>query len=642
MRIAEKIARLEEVGQAWFSFEFFPPRTQAGVENLYARIDRLASLEPLFVDVTWGAGGSTKELTLQIAETTQKYSGVDVLMHLTCTGLTKAELKQIVQEARDKGLQNILVLRGDPPKGRTWKAVENGCDHAVDLVRLIREEHGDYFSIGVAGHPEGHAESTSREEEIQHLKEKIEAGADFILTQFFYDVDVFIDYVEAVRGAGINVPVIPGILPIQNYNTFQRMTSICRTRVPPEVPRQLAPIRDDDEAVKRFGVAYAVDMARRLMAANPGGLHFYTLNLERSVREIVSGLTAPTPTPTPPPGDEADGMPPAAPPAPAAGESDQPSGIADVAARRQFPWRASALANRRKEDVRPINWANRPKSYLARTDEWDEFPNGRWGDKRSPAFGELSDQHYFHYAVNEQDRKAMWGDAPQTEAEVAAVFEAYVLGRIPKLPWCEVELQSETGVITNALRDINRFGYMTINSQPPVNGVCSDHPVFGWGGRGGRVYQKAYVECFCSPAHFERLRQAAQKYPSLSYYAVSKDGDASASVDEAGVTALTWGVFPHREVLQPTIFDPQVFLVWAKEAFSLWIDLWATLYDDASRSSELLYEIHDTYYLVALIDHEFVGVGYNDGNPHSAVDDEGNAKGAIWEIFRELGAATQS
>ena len=614
MKINEKMASLAASGQVWYSFEFFPPRTQAGVENLYSRIDRLAALEPLFVDVTWGAGGSTRSLTLDIAEKAQKYCGLDVLMHLTLTGLDVAELKEVLREARQRGIHNILALRGDPVKGAGgWQPMPGGLAHAADLVRLIREEHGDWFCVAVGGHPEGHAEASDRAAEMVHLREKVDAGADFVLTQFFYDCDEFVGYVAAARAAGVRVPIIPGLMPIQNFSAFNVMTSICRTKVPPEIPAALEPIKDDDEQVKAFGVRYAMDMARLLVAAGTPGLHFYTLNLERSVREVVLGLTR----------DLAE--------AEAAG---QPVVVSGAAERRQFPWRASALAERRMEDVRPINWANRPKSYLQRTEDWDEFPNGRWGDGRSPAFGDLTELYFFNGMLGETDRKAMWGDAPQSVGEIAAVFEAYVRGQIPKLPWCEVELQAETGVITDALVAVNRLGFMTINSQPAVNGARSDHPVFGWGGKGGRVYQKAYVECFCSPESLGRLRAAAERDPHINYCAVNKDGEVL-SHGVSGVTALTWGAFPSREVQQPTIFDPQVFLVWAKEAFSLWTDTWASLYDDDSQSSELLYDIHDNYYLVAVVDNDFVHGSTDDG---IQLTEAGQAKGPIWQLFRTLAA----
>jgi len=572
------------------------------VENLYMRIDRLASLEPLFVDVTWGAGGSTADLTLQIAANAQRYLGQEVLMHLTCTNLHVDKIKAALNEARQAGIQNILALRGDPPKGATaWECCEGGLAYAIDLVRLIKEEHGDYFCIAVAGHPEGHhreggggdgtgvgpAEPVDLDEEIQYLKAKIDAGASFVVTQFFYDAEVYLDYVARCRAAGIECPIIPGFMPIQSYMSFQRMTTFCRTRVPAEMWEELAPIKEDDEAVRKWGVMYLTKLCRRLLDA--GGtcncIHFYTLNLEKSVRLILESL----------------GM------------------TATASTRRQFPWRASKLSARAGEDVRPINWANRPKSYLSRTEEWDEFPNGRWGDGRSPAFGELSDYRFVDTSLggSREDRRAMWGEAPLEEEEVFEAFVKYVQGKIPLLPWCEVPLQAETGTICTDLININKAGFLTINSQPAVNGAKSDDPVFGWGGPGGRVYQKAYVECFTSPQNLKLLMELCAKRPNLQFYAVDVAGNTYSNGSKKA-TALTWGVFPNNEILQPTIFDPNTFLVWKNEAFQLWTSIWASIYDDESASNALIHSMHDSYFLVAIVDNDFLSTAL------------------IWTLFREI------
>ncbi|EWM29162.1 methylenetetrahydrofolate reductase [Nannochloropsis gaditana] len=607
MKIIDKIKEAEEAAAlnphqkppTFCSFEFFPPKTAAGVENLYMRIDRLASLEPLYIDITWGAGGSTADLSLQIAATAQRYLGQEVLMHLTCTNLDVEALKAILNAARQAGIQNILALRGDPPKGASsWESCQGGLGYAIDLVRLIREEHGDHFCVAVGGHPEGHhhregladegegATGVDLDKEIEHLKAKIDAGADFIVTQFFYDVEVYLDYVARCRAAGITCPIVPGVMPIQNYTLFRRMTSFCRTRVPAEMWEQLAPIKEDEEAVRRWGVSFLTKLCRRLLDADvtPNLIHFYTLNLEKSVRLILEslGLTA------------------------------------TASIRRQFPWRSSKLSSRAGEDVRPINWANRPKSYLSRTEEWDEFPNGRWGDGRSPAFGELSDYQFVDTSLgSREDRRAMWGEAPLKDVEVFEAFIKYVRAEIPLLPWCEVPLQAETGTISADLVKINKAGFLTINSQPAVNGALSDDAVFGWGGAGGRVYQKAYVECFTSQENLKLLMELCEKKPNLHYYAVDVAGNTYSNGSKKA-TALTWGVFPQCEILQPTIFDPNTFLVWKNEAFQLWTSIWASIYDDESASNALIHKIHDTYFLVAIIDNDF------------------SSTASMWSVFREI------
>lgn len=197
-------------GNPFFSFEYFPPKTSQGLENLYDRIERMTALEPLFIDVTWGAGGSTKDLSTALCEYAVKYLGVDVMMHLTCQGLTKDQLKQILTHAKELGIMNILALRGELPKGAfSWEPVPDGFNNAIELVKLIREMFGDYFCIAVAGFPEGHPHSSDTTTDIKYLKEKVDAGADFILTQFFYDTDLFLNYISNCRAEGIECPIIP-------------------------------------------------------------------------------------------------------------------------------------------------------------------------------------------------------------------------------------------------------------------------------------------------------------------------------------------------------------------------------------------------------------------------------------------------
>jgi methylenetetrahydrofolate reductase (NADPH) len=243
------------------------------------------------------------------------------------------------------------------------------------------------------------------------------------------------------------------------------------------------------------------------------------------------------------------------------------------------------------EEVRPINWANRPKSYIKRTVNWDEFPNGRWGDNRSPAYGELSDSHFFRPVEgSKKDLLAMWGESPIVHRDVYEVFAKYIEGKIPILPWCETALQSETIPISSRLADINREGFLTINSQPAVNGEKSDHPLYGWGGAGGRVYQKAYVEFFVSPHRMSSIMEVINSHPNLNYYAIDSNG-AEFSSGFKSVIALTWGCFPNKEILQPTVFDHDSFVVWSKEVFQLWTKSWAALYDDETESSALLYDV---------------------------------------------------
>jgi methylenetetrahydrofolate reductase (NADPH) len=226
-------------------------------------------------------------------------------------------------------------------------------------------------------------------------------------------------------------------------------------------------------------------------------------------------------------------------PPPTSGDNNHD--IVRSSAWRPLPWRPSAMDQRSKEEVRPINWANRPKSYVSRTEDWDEFPNGRWGDSTSPAFGELSEvSHFYSFSLGSDDeRRAMLGHNPTSEQDVYEVFAKYVEGKVPHIPWCENPLQPESFLIQQQLAQLNRAGYLTINSQPAVDGVESSHQTFGWGGEGGYVYQKAYCECFCSPAHMQRLVEMVRANKAMNLYAVrnnSIDEMVQEGIEVGGVT----------------------------------------------------------------------------------------------------------
>lgn len=231
-----------------YSFEYFPPKTEAGVENLLDRINRMGQTNPMWVDVTWGAGGSTSDITLDLCATIQRYSGLDVLMHITCTYMTKEKIVESLDKAKALGLKNLLALRGDPPRGATdWVHQENGFNYASDLVKFIKEEYGDYFCIGVAGYPEVHLQATSRSDDIKWLKYKCDLGADFVVTQLFFENKIFYKWVEECRAAGIDCLIIPGLMPILGYDRLKRMIGFTKTKVPDFIFENLDPIKDDEE-----------------------------------------------------------------------------------------------------------------------------------------------------------------------------------------------------------------------------------------------------------------------------------------------------------------------------------------------------------------------------------------------------------
>ncbi len=262
-----------------FSFEFFPPKTPEGEKQLWDTLEDLRSLDPGFVSVTYGAGGSTRDRTVELVTHIKERTGIEPMAHLTCVGHTKQEI------------ENVLALRGDPPKGEaTFKAVEGGFSYASDLVAHIRERDLG-FSVGVAGNPEGHLES-SKEQDLKNLKHKVDEGADFVVSQLFFDNAFYFDFVERARRLGVNAPIVPGIMPITNYEQVQRFVRVCGATVPMRLQLELEKVKDDPQAVMQLGVAHATLQCSELLSRGVPGIHFYTLNRSPASRMIVSALRA--------------------------------------------------------------------------------------------------------------------------------------------------------------------------------------------------------------------------------------------------------------------------------------------------------------------------------------------------------------
>ncbi|WP_141327638.1 methylenetetrahydrofolate reductase [NAD(P)H] [Myxococcus sp. AB025B] len=275
-----------------FSFEFFPPKTDEGVANLLRTLEDLAPLEPGFVSVTYGAGGSTRDRTLELVSRIKQQTGIEAMAHLTCVGHTREELRDVLQRLADAKLDNVLVLRGDPPQGQaTFQPTEGGFSYASELVRFIREEDFN-FCLGGACYPEGHVETASRDDDLRHLKAKVDAGLDFVVTQLFFDNAFYFDFVERARRAGINIPIVPGIMPITNYEQVQRFTRMCGATVPMRLGLQLERVKDQPEALVQLGVAHATVQCMELLSRGVPGIHFYTLNKSPATRMIVSALRA--------------------------------------------------------------------------------------------------------------------------------------------------------------------------------------------------------------------------------------------------------------------------------------------------------------------------------------------------------------
>jgi methylenetetrahydrofolate reductase (NADPH) len=288
MRIDEILAG-QDPPTPVFSFEFFPPKTADGERNLYAALAELKTLGPSFVSVTYGAGGSTREKTIEIVKRIREEYGLEAMAHFTCVGASVAQLRATLDEMRDAGIDNVLALRGDPPAGEQgWTKTDGGLESSRELVELIA---GGYpFAIGAACFPETHIHAESPEADLRHLVEKVAAGVDFLITQLFFDNASYFDFVERARAAGIDVPIIPGVMPITRVGQVERMASMCGASIPAGLRRELHARGDDPEAVLDFGVAYATLQCAELLAAGAPGIHFYTLNRSPATRAILSAL----------------------------------------------------------------------------------------------------------------------------------------------------------------------------------------------------------------------------------------------------------------------------------------------------------------------------------------------------------------
>ncbi len=284
-----RIDQLLSTSEPTFSFEFFPPKTEQGEANLIAALRELKELDPAYVSVTYGAGGTTQDKTLEIVSRLQSEFDLTAMAHFTCVSATEAELRSVLDQMRDAGIGNVLALRGDPPQGQEeWVKTEGGLEYSSQLVRLLKSDYD--FAIGAACFPEGHIHATSPEDDLRHLKEKVDEGVDFLITQLFFDNDLYYDFVDRARGIGIDVPIIPGIWPITGYAQIARVTAMCGATLPEHLLAELEARKDDEEAVAEFGVAYATLQTADLLANGAPGAHFYTLNRSPATRAIMSAL----------------------------------------------------------------------------------------------------------------------------------------------------------------------------------------------------------------------------------------------------------------------------------------------------------------------------------------------------------------
>ncbi|PGH27148.1 methylenetetrahydrofolate reductase [Polytolypa hystricis UAMH7299] len=719
-KISDKIAALPKDAN-YFSLEFFPPKTQMGSANLQARLERMAqALHPLFVTVTWGAGGSTASKSLELAEICQRQLGLTTCLHLTCTNMNRSLVDDALEEAKALGIRNILALRGDPPRSKEYN-IDGEDDsnkdftYAVDLVRYIRRVHGDYFCIGVAAYPEGHSDESYPEDQdpvkdLPYLIEKTKAGADFIMTQLTYDVEAYTRFETMLRnhesGVFKTIPIITGLMPIQNYRILTRVTKLSHARIPDEILKRVEEVKADDERVKQIGVdilSQIVTDIKKLPSPGPRGLHFFTLNLEKSVAFILKRCHLIPPS-TEPASDSdsdsetavftsstlqngpstADGRTFLISRRRASSLNSQPHNRVIVDRPSQTPGGSSQASTTYETmalgaGLPALNPPHRNTALqisegvgaLGREATWDDFPNGRWGDARSPAFGEIDGYGPSLHATATVAQR-LWG-FPLSREDINQIFRRHVSGELHAVPWSEGGaeestggLNAETAMIRNDLLKLIDRGWWTLASQPAVNGVRSDDPIFGWGPRGeGFVFQKAFVEFFCPSHDYQNiLKPLLQRHghDELAWFATNAAGDYESSTtpptatttepntgpvdvgfepgtglnsSNNGVNAVTWGVFRGKEIITPTIIEEVSFRAWGEEAFRIW-DEWKHIFPRASASEKFIGEMKGDVWLVCVVGQRF-GAGGEIGKEDRV--EEGNV---LWRALAGAGEEGKS
>ena len=283
MNIAEKYQK-----EFVISFEVFPPKTDRGMENLVSALKDLKKYEPGFISVTYGAGGSTREKTLDIAMIIRDQLHMLPLVHFTCVGAGRDEIREYLEHVKELGLDNIMALRGDPPAGETgFTPHPDGFSYASQLVEFIHQMDG--FSIGVAGYPEGHIEAPDLETDIHNLKKKVDAGSEFIITQLFFDNEDYYRFIDKTRAAGIDVPLVPGIMPVTNFSQIEKVTQMCAPKIPASLTEALEQC-DSKETMCEAGIRYTINQCRELKEWGVPGFHFYTLNRSGVVSTILDAI----------------------------------------------------------------------------------------------------------------------------------------------------------------------------------------------------------------------------------------------------------------------------------------------------------------------------------------------------------------
>lgn len=582
VKIADAIKQAGESQRRYFGFEFFAPTSEAGIITLYDRVERLAALDPLFCSITWGDHGATADTSVEVASTCQTLLSVNYQVNLTGYTSTPEQLSRWLAALKAKGVRNVLATRGNATSPPSESETVH-FPHAVDLVRFIRAETGDHFGIAVVAAPE----AADLEAEVRYLREKIDAGAEYVITQPVFDAKIFLSFVARCAEQGIRCPILPGVLPVAHRRQLRTLGLLERRGAAGLAAALEAAEALGEAEVRQAVIHFTRELVRALFAGGAGGVYLFTMNTDAVILSVIKEL--------------------------------------DLTTHRAFPWKPSENEERRhKETVRPIHWSSRVTSYMVRTAQWRGFQSG---DKWSPDLWGGSGGYHARLLLRSRAKRCVqfltlagMADIPQALEELCRIFVNFFDGN-GTLPWAD-ELSGETEYVNEIiLKPLNARGLFTINSQLQVNGVASSNRVVGWGPPNGFIYQKGYVEFFCPAATGQTVFTTLDRYPTLQYMAMdaqgrlvrsnwpvaeeprartattkaaaastgngssaaAKDGDsededtaighltsASARLFGAGITAVTWGVFPGREVIQPTIVSVDSFRAWVGEAFDLW------------------------------------------------------------------------
>ncbi|KAL9594342.1 MAG: hypothetical protein Q9219_007078 [cf. Caloplaca sp. 3 TL-2023] len=567
---------------------------------------------------------------------------------------------QALEEAKIIGVRNILALRGDPPRDDEYRLDTEGgwegeemeknseeFEWAIDLVKYIRRRYGNFFCIGVATYPEGHTDESqsvdqSYELDLPHLIDKVRAGADFLVTQFFFDVNAYISFEKALRehesGVFRELPIICGLLPIQSYQILKRTTKLAHCRIPQGLLGALEPIKADDERVKQKGISALcniIQTIRAVKSSQPRGFHFYTLNLEKVVGSILEKCNL-----IPPVQSLSNGHDFAIDSSPVSNGNDgvpehHPIDIPPIRNPSELPnsRRPSVSSNHLTSSSCSFSSSHRvhtstiqPITTASREATWDDYPNGRFGDARSPAFGTPTSYSPYSLPCSPARARTLWGE-PISPSAITHLFTSHLSGKNPtQLPWSDDSspaLSRETAIIRDHLLTLTTTrNWLTIASQPAVDGFLSTDSIHGWGPAKGFVFQKPFVEFFCASSDWHyRLRPyltSPPVAPEISYYAGHPSGAFETSEDRDAVHAVTWGSFLGQEITTATMVEEVSFQAWCREAFGRWEE-WAKCCRNG-KAREFLRGWKEELVLINVIGHS-----YQQG--------EGTR---LWEILRQV------